>query len=355
MKKIKKIAKKRNKRIIKKAKKNVSKFPKAKVILRFAALPQATDKFIKVGNRLIGHDQPVFITAEIGINHNGDLALAKQLINAAVTAGCDAVKFQKRTVPVIYSPEELAKPREVNKEILRNAVARGVLSPEATARLKTSNFENSVNGDLKWALEFTKDEYDEIARYARDKNIIWFASCWDEEAVDFMREFDIPVYKIASASLTDHNLLRHTRAVGKPIILSTGMSDLALVKKAVATLKKDNLGLMHSVSTYPTEPEHINLLSIHTLHNEFGLPTGYSGHEVGISPSFAAAVLGACMIERHITIDRAMPGSDKAVSVEPQGMKILVDYIRLWEKAKGDGVKKIHEAELPVIAKLRRK
>ena len=176
MKKIKKIAKKRNKRIIKKAKKNVSKFPKAKVILRFAALPQATDKFIKVGNRLISHDQPVFITAEIGINHNGDLALAKQLINAAVTAGCDAVKFQKRTVPVIYSPEELAKPREVNKEILRNAVARGVLSPEATARLKTSNFENSVNGDLKWALEFTKDEYDEIARYARDKNIIWFGS-----------------------------------------------------------------------------------------------------------------------------------------------------------------------------------
>lgn len=311
---------------------------------------------VQIGKHVIGHDQPVFFIAEIGINHNGDINLVKKLVDAAIVVGCNAIKFQKRTVPIVYTAEELAKPRVVHKDVLMNAVKRGVLSPEAVKRLTSSNFEQATNGDLKWALELSKDEYAEIDRYAREKGITWFASCWDEDAVDFIDQFNPPVYKIASASLTDKNLLKHTRSKGKPIILSTGMSDMDMVKDAVLTLGSDNLILMHTVSTYPAALHELNLQNIHTLRDEFeNIPIGYSGHEVGMGPAVAAAIMGACVIERHITLDRSMWGSDQAASVEPKGFLDLTSDIREWEIAKGDHVKKILESEKPIMAKLRRK
>ncbi|MEK7081958.1 MAG: N-acetylneuraminate synthase family protein [Patescibacteria group bacterium] len=289
----------------------------------------AKDFSITVGNKKIGHNHPVFIIAEIGINHNGDLDIVKKLIDVAVDAGADAVKFQKRTIEVVYMPEALAAPRE---------------SPFG-----------KTNGDLKKGLEFGVKEYKTIDGYCRQKGILWFASCWDEGAVDFIEKFNPPVYKIASPSLTDHGLLRHIKAKKKPIILSTGMSDLAMVRKAVSVLGKKNLALMHSVSTYPASHTELNLLCIPTLRKTFGLPTGYSGHEVGIISPLAAVALGACLVERHITLDRAMWGSDQAASLEPYGFKKMIIYIRQFEASLGDGVKRIMESEVPVLKKLRRK
>jgi len=283
---------------------------------------------VQIGNHLVGDGQPCFIMAEIGINHNGDIEIAKKLIDAAVLSGCSGVKFQKRTVEVVYTPEELAKPRE---------------SPFGT-----------TNGDLKRALEFGQAEYEEIDRYCKDKGILWTASCWDEASVDFIARFDPPCFKIASASLTDDCLLRHHRRYGRPIILSTGMSTLEQVDHAVEVLGTQDLILMHTTSTYPSQVEELNLQVIHTLKARYGLPVGYSGHEVGLAPSVAAAVLGACMIERHITLDRAMWGSDQAASVEPQGFMRLIKDIRAIEKAMGDGVKKVWDSEVPVMQKLRR-
>jgi N-acetylneuraminate synthase len=269
------------------------------------------------------------VVAEIGINHNGDIGIAKKLIDAAVVAGVDAVKFQKRTVDVVYTQEELARPRE--------------------------NPFGSTNGDLKRGLELNKDQYAEVDRYCKEKNIVWFASCWDEQSVDFIDQFDVPCYKIASASLTDSELLKHTRSKGKPIILSTGMSTPEEVDRAIEILGRDNLILLHTISTYPAELEELNLNTIVTLKQRYGLPVGYSGHEVGLSPSVMAAVLGSCMIERHITLDRAMWGSDHSASIEPKGLELLVRDVRVWEKVKGDGVKKLYESEVPVKQKLRRK
>jgi N-acetylneuraminate synthase len=284
---------------------------------------------IQIGQKLVGNSHPCYVIAEIGINHNGSLALAKELIDAAVECGCDAVKFQKRTVAVVYSPEELAKPRE---------------SPFG-----------ATNGDLKRGLEFGFEEYAEIDRYVRQKDIAWFASCWDEGAVDFIAQFDPPVFKIASASLTDDNLLRHHRKHGKPIILlSTGMSEMKLIEHAVRVLGQDNLILLHCTSTYPAKPEELNLHAIETLREKFQVPVGYSGHEVGVSTSYAAAVLGACVIERHLTLDRAMWGSDHAASMEPQGMKKLVRDIKELPHALGDGIKRVYESEIPIMKKLRR-
>lgn len=312
-------------------------------------------KAIKIGERLVGEGHPTFVVAEIGINHNGDIGIAKKLIDEAVKAGSDAVKFQKRTVDVVYTPEELAKPRAVDRSILRNAIKRGVLGKEAVERLEQSDFEQSTNGDLKRALEFTRDEYAEIDRHCKERNIMWFASPWDEASVDFMEAFNPAVYKIASASLTDADLLKRIRKTGKPIILSTGMSTLDMVRKAVDVLGRDNLILLHAVSTYPAENNELNLRGIHTLRETFDLPTGYSGHEPSLSPTFAAAVLGASLIERHITLDRAMWGSDHAASLGLEGLKKLVEMIRKWELAKGDGVKRILASEEPVMKKLRRK
>jgi N-acetylneuraminate synthase len=283
---------------------------------------------IRIGNRLVGDEQPCFIVAEIGINHNGDIDLAKRLISIALAAGCDAVKFQKRTIEVVYTPEELAKPRE---------------SPFGP-----------TNGDLKYGLEFEQEEYEEIDAFCKSIRMPWFASPWDEGSVDFLERFNIPVYKIASASLTDDRLLRHIRAIGKPIILSTGMSTYAEIDHAVEVLGKENLILMHATSTYPAMYNELNLRAIPTMLARYGVPIGYSGHETGIPTSVCATVLGACCVERHITTDRSLWGSDQAASLEPNGITRLVRDVRLWEQAKGDGVKRVYEREVPIIKKLRR-
>jgi N-acetylneuraminate synthase len=265
--------------------------------------------------------------AEIGINHNGDVGQAKRLISIAAAAGCNAVKFQKRTVDVVYTPEELAKPRE---------------SPFG-----------ETNGDLKRGLELGLAQYQEIDRFARDCEIPWFASCWDIDSVDFIDQFDPPCYKIASACLTDDALLLYTRGKGKPIILSTGMSTVEQVDHAVELLGKDDLILLHTCSAYPSQYPDLNLRVIATLHDRYGIPVGYSGHETGLPSSAAAVALGACMIERHITTDRSLWGSDHAASLEPNGINRLVRDIRLIETSMGDGVKRIVPSEVPVMEKLR--
>ena len=292
------------------------------------ASSNASDKTIKIGNKAVGDGQPCYVIAEIGINHNGDVDLAKRLISVAVAAGCDAVKFQKRTVDVVYSAEELAKPRE---------------SPFG-----------ATNGDLKRGLELDYYDYQEIDAFCRASKITWFASCWDEQSVDFIDRFNPPCYKIASASLTDDNLMRHTRAKGKPIILSTGMSTLDQIDHAVEVLGSADLMLLHACSTYPAYYEELNLRAIPLMRERYGVPVGYSGHETGIASTVAAAVLGACCVERHITMDRSMWGSDHAASLEPNGISRVVRDIRLVEQSMGDGVKRVYEREQPIIKKLRR-
>jgi N-acetylneuraminate synthase len=270
----------------------------------------------------------VFIVAEVGINHNGELDLARKLISAALLSGCDAVKFQKRTVEVVYTAEELAKPRE--------------------------NPFGPTNGDLKRGLEFREDQYRAIDEYCRLHKVLWFASCWDEASVDLIAQFNPPCFKIASASLTDDSLLRHHRRYGQPIILSTGMSTLQQIDHAVEVLSKQDLILLHATSTYPSKVEELNLRAIQTLRDRYDVPVGYSGHEVGLATSVAAAALGACMIERHITLDRAMWGSDQAASVEPQGFARLAKDVRALEHALGDGAKRVFDSEIPIMKKLRR-
>ncbi len=283
---------------------------------------------VKIGSKQVGDGQPCMVIAEIGINHNGDIDLAKRLISVAVAAGCDMVKFQKRTVEIVYTEKELAQPRP--------------------------NPFGDTNGDLKRGLEFGKDDYDEIASFCKQVKIPWMVSPWDEPSVDFMEQFNTPVYKIASASLTDDNLLKHVRATGKPIIASTGMSTYDEIDHAVDVLGKENLILMHTTSTYPAKYEQLNLRAIPEMHARYGVPVGYSGHETGIPTTVAAAVLGACAVERHITMDRAMWGSDQAASLEPNGISRLVRDIRLCEQSMGDGVKRVYEEEIPVMKKLRR-
>jgi N-acetylneuraminate synthase len=283
---------------------------------------------VKIGDTVVGDGSPCLVVAEIGINHNGSLEIAKRLIDAAVTSGCDAVKFQKRTVETLYSAEELARPRD---------------SPFGT-----------TNGDLKRGLEFGLDTFREIDRYCRERRVPWFASCWDEASVDFIAQFSVPCYKIASASLTDDGLLRHTRAVGRPVMLSTGMSTLDQIDHAVEVLGKEGLIILQSTSTYPAPYDDLNLRVIPAFRQRYGVPAGYSGHETGLATTVASVALGASAVERHITLDRAMWGSDQAASVEPQGFVRLVRDIRLVERAMGDGIKRIAESELPVMRKLRR-
>lgn len=285
-------------------------------------------KTVKIGDRIVGDDHPCYVIAEIGINHNGSLDIARKLIDEAAASGCDAIKFQKRTVDIVYTPQELAMPRE--------------------------NPFGPTNGDLKRGLEFGLKEYKEIDSHCRSKKLTWFASCWDEKSVDFMEQFDPPCYKIASASLTDESLLKYHRSKGRPIILSTGMSDMKMIENAVNILGTDNLIIMHCTSTYPSKTEELNLKGISALRQRFDVPIGYSGHEVGLYTTFAAVVLGACVVERHITLDRAMWGSDQAASVEIQGVKRLVVDIKTWEAAKGDGNIRVYETEVPIIKKLRR-
>lgn len=283
---------------------------------------------VQIGNRKVGDHHPCFIVAEIGINHNGDIEIAKKLIDLANVSGCDAVKFQKRTVEVVYTPEELAKPRE---------------SPFG-----------ETNGDLKYGLEFSETEYTIIDQYCREKNILWFASCWDENAVDFIGRFDVPCYKVASASLTDDGLLRHVRSKGKPIILSTGMSTLGQVDHAVEVLGKDDLIIMHTCSAYPSQYHELNLRVIPFLKKRYGVLVGYSGHETGLPSSIAAVAIGACALERHITLERAMWGSDHAASLGTSGVIRLVRDVRLVELSMGNGAKRVEDSEIPIMKKLRR-
>jgi N-acetylneuraminate synthase len=285
-------------------------------------------KTVRIGTELAGDDQPCYVIAEIGINHNGDMELAKRLIAVASAAGCSAVKFQKRTIDLVYTPEELGKPRE---------------SPFGT-----------TNGDLKRALEFSAQDYEEIDVYCKALDIPWLVSCWDEQSLDLMQRFDLPCFKIASALLTDDSLLGKTREMGKPIILATGMSSLHEIDHAVELLGKQELILLHACSAYPASYEELNLRVIPELRKRYGVPVGYSGHETGIPSSVAAVVMGACCVERHITMDRAMWGSDQAASLEPNGITRLVRDIRLIEKSLGDGVKRVYDSEISVLKKLRR-
>ncbi len=285
-------------------------------------------KAVKIGNKWVGPGYPTYVVGEIGINHNGDLDVARRLIEAASAAGCDAVKFQKRTVDVVYTAEELAKPRE--------------------------NPFGPTNGDLKRGLEFGHEQYRAIDRACGERQLQWFASCWDEASVDFMEQFNPPAYKIASASLTDDNLLRHHRKTGRPIIVSTGMSTLEQVDHAVSVLGTDDLVLLHTTSTYPASHLDLNLRVIPVLRERYDVPVGYSGHETGLVASAAAVALGAVMVERHITLDRKLWGSDQSASIEPQELAALVQHIRAIESAMGDGVKRLIDAEVPIMKKLRR-
>ena len=285
-------------------------------------------KSVNIGKKSLGPGNPCYVIAEIGINHNGDIDLAKRLISVAVAAGCDAVKFQKRTVEVVYTEKELSTPRP--------------------------NPFGETNGDLKRGLEFGEEDFEEINSFCKQVKIDWFVSPWDEASVDFIAKFNPPVYKIASASLTDDSLLKHVRNTGKPILASTGMSTYEEIDHAVEVLGKENLVLMHTTSTYPAKYEQLNLKAIPSMIERYGIPVGYSGHETGIPTSVTAAALGACCVERHITMDRAMWGSDQAASLEPNGISRLVRDIRLCEQSMGDGVKRVYEEEIPVMKKLRR-
>lgn len=283
---------------------------------------------VTIGPHRVDAGAPPLVIAEIGINHNGRLDLALQLIAAAAAAGCHAVKFQKRTVDLVYSASELAQPRD---------------SPFG-----------KTNGDLKRGLEFARADYEAIDRACRAAGLLWFASCWDEPSVDFIASFDPPCYKLASPSLTDHDLLRRHRRTTRPLLVSTGMSTLVEIDAAVEVLGVHDLVLMHCTSTYPSQTDELNLRMIPELAARFGVPIGYSGHEVGLSTTLAAVVLGATVIERHLTLDRAMWGSDQAASVEPQGMARLVKDIAAVRLALGDGIKRVYESEQPALRKLRR-
>lgn len=287
-------------------------------------------KAVKIGDRWVGEGHPVFIIAEIGINHNGNLHIAKRLVDVAFMAGCDGVKFQKRT------PEKAVPPEFQN--VMRET-PWGIISYLEYRRM----------------VEFGFKEYDDIDQYCKEKGIIWFASCWDEDSVDFIEQFSPPCYKIASASLTDIPLLEKVKSTGRPVILSTGMSTLEEIAASVELLGTENLLIAHSTSTYPCPPEELNLRMIETLRERFDCPIGYSGHEVGLQTTYAAVTLGAAFVERHITLDRAMWGSDQAASVEPGGMIRLVRDIRVIERALGDGQKRVYDSELKAREKLRRR
>lgn len=284
---------------------------------------------LKIGKRILGDGHPTYIVGEIGINHNGDIEIAKQLIDLAKWAGADAIKFQKRTPELAVPADQRDKMRET---------PWGYISYL----------------DYRYKVEFTEEQYRQIDAYCKQKSMDWFVSVWDESSVDFMKAFDTPCYKIPSASLTDHNLLKHVRKTGRPMIVSTGMSTMEQIKSAVAEIGTDNLMLTHTTSTYPCGPEELNLRMIHTLRDAFPCPVGYSGHEVGLVISAVAVAMGACLVERHITLDRAMWGSDQAASVEPGGLQRLVKYIRVTEQALGDGEKRVYESEKPSLQKLRR-
>lgn len=283
---------------------------------------------VKIGNRLVGQGEPCYVVAEIGINHNGDLGIARKLIDAAILAGCDAVKFQKRTPELCVPPEQRNLMRET---------PWGIMSYM----------------QYRQKVEFGEREYTAIDAHCREREISWFASPWDVPSVDFLERFNPACHKVASASITNLELLRRIADTGRTAILSTGMSTIEQIQAAVEVLGRDRLVILQSTSTYPCKSDELNLRAIETLAATFNVPIGYSGHEVGLQTTYAAVVLGACLVERHITLDRAMWGSDQAASVEPSGLMRLVRDIRVIEGALGDGKKRIYDSELPVMKRLR--
>jgi N-acetylneuraminate synthase len=285
---------------------------------------------VKVGKKEVSGISPTYLIAEIGINHNGDLNIAKKLIEESAKAGFDAVKFQKRTVDVVFTKEELLRPRE--------------------------SIFGDTNGALKRGLEFGISEYSEISEHCKKLGIDWFASPWDVESLNFLEKFDVVAHKVASACLTDRALLQAMRKTGKPVFISTGMSSINQVREALSLLDPKNTIMMHAVSVYPAKPEQLNIGWIEDLKNNFpDIPVGYSGHEAGVTPSvIAVAKYGAVCVERHVTLDRAMWGSDQSASLEPQGMERVVKYIRSIPIVCGTGSKSILEEEKPILEKLRR-
>ncbi|HYW31074.1 MAG TPA: N-acetylneuraminate synthase family protein [Gemmatimonas sp.] len=281
------------------------------------------------GSRAVGDGHPAYVIAEIGINHNGDLALALQLIDAAVAAGCDAVKFQKRT-PELCTP------------------------PEQAVTMRQTPWGYMTYLEYRHRVEFGRAEYEAIDRHCRAKGITWIASCWDAPSVDFIASFDPVCYKVQSAAITDYALLERLRATERPLIVSTGMSTMQEIDAALALLAPRDLVLLHSTSAYPCRAEELNLRMIETLRSRYPYAIGYSGHEVGLPTTVGAVVLGACVVERHITLDRAMWGSDQAASVEPSGFERLVHYIRTVEASLGDGIKRVYESERSAMSRLRR-
>nr|PZN41860.1 MAG: N-acetylneuraminate synthase [Actinomycetota bacterium] len=291
--------------------------------------PRPTGGAVRIGGTLVGPGHPVYVVGEIGINHNGDLDIARRLIDVAAAAGCQAVKFQKRT-PEICVP------------------------PDQRDRIRQTPWGEMTYLEYRRRVEFGEAEYRQIAAYCAERGIDWFASPWDVPSVEFLERLDVIAHKVASASVTDHELLRAIAATGKPVILSTGMSTLEEIDAAVEILGTSRLVILHATSTYPLPPEEANLRTILTLRERYGVPVGYSGHERGLQISLAAVTLGAVMLERHITLDRTMWGSDQAASLEPAGLEHLVRDVRIIETALGDGVKRIYPGELAPKARLRR-
>ena len=284
---------------------------------------------VSVGKKTIGAGEPVYIIAEIGINHNGDIEIAKQLMDVAVETGCDAVKFQKRTPEICVPEEQKSIPRE-------------------------TPWGSMTYFEYKKRIEFEQKEFEQIDAYAKKIGIDWFASPWDVPSVDFLEGFDVPCQKIASACLTDSELLTAINKTKTTTILSTGMSSMQEIDKAVSLLNDVPLAIAQATSTYPAEASELNLRAIQTFAEKYKVPVGYSGHERGLQVTIAAVALGATFIERHITLDRSMWGTDHSASLEPEGLKKLVRDIRIIELALGDGKKKVYDSEIPIRAKLRR-
>jgi N-acetylneuraminate synthase len=284
---------------------------------------------VSVGKKAIGAGEPVYIIAEIGINHNGDIEIAKQLMDVAVETGCDAVKFQKRTPEICVPEEQKSIPRE-------------------------TPWGSMTYFEYKKRIEFEQPEFEQIDAYAKKIGIDWFASPWDVPSVDFLEGFNVPCQKIASACLTDSELLTAVNKTKTTTILSTGMSSIEEIDKAVSLLNKVPLAIAQATSTYPAEAPELNLRAIQTFAEKYKVPIGYSGHERGLQVTIAAVALGATFIERHITLDRSMWGTDHSASLEPEGLKKLVRDIRIIELALGDGKKKVYDSEIPIRAKLRR-
>ena len=284
---------------------------------------------VSVGKKAIGAGEPVYIIAEIGINHNGDIEIAKQLMDVAVETGCDAVKFQKRTPEICVPEEQKSIPRE-------------------------TPWGSMTYFEYKKRIEFEQKEFEQIDAYAKKIGIDWFASPWDVPSVNFLEGFNVPCQKIASACLTDSELLTAINKTKTTTILSTGMSSMQEIDKAVSLLNDVPLAIAQATSTYPAEASELNLRAIQTFAEKYKVPVGYSGHERGLQVTIAAVALGATFIERHITLDRSMWGTDHSASLEPDGLKKLVRDIRIVELALGDGKKKVYDSEIPIRAKLRR-